>query len=561
MVLGFRVASAATNLTQTLISTYPHLAAEFGDLKAMKMTMKAALDIKNFYSRIKTMEQTGGEFTAMQELMRLGVIRGAFAPELAMVSENRNLLGGYGGEAGKKLHTALTHYMKASSAMFELSEQFNRRVAGMATYQLAVENPNAKFVRDAVARDPALYGELVAKEIPENQAAAIVAAKVMVDRTQGQYTREYRPAYMRGPLGSTIFTFKLFTHQMVGNMWNYPAAGMRMLLIMGFLGGLQGIPGFADLNGILKAAGYWLFGKDWDIEKEAREFAVDTLGMTGKGVLNDPFTITRGFASRGYGIPALLDAIGEWSGIGKVPIPELDRTAAVSFSNLLPVDFGAFGAQARKDPGDAFAQGVSRGMGALGSYAYNTYKAIMNVRESPDSLKRWERVAPTFLANMSHAVRVYREGAERGQTGSTIVRFDPHDTEHMMEVLAMGLGYTPFRLSREWTRIRAEREAIAFWEVRKEMLLNQFWSTIVSKDADDKQRVLQSIRNFNREVRDTDARAMAITGETLEKSVQSRMSSKMKQEAGLPAAEAQIPIVRGIRKLFPGAEIDTRTVR
>ena len=44
MVLGFRVASAATNLTQTLISTIPHLSAEFGDARTMKATMKAATE-------------------------------------------------------------------------------------------------------------------------------------------------------------------------------------------------------------------------------------------------------------------------------------------------------------------------------------------------------------------------------------------------------------------------------------------------------------------------------------------------------------------------------------
>lgn len=559
MALGFRVSSAATNLTQTFISTYPHLASEFGDVRAIAAMTKAGADWRNFYRRATAAEMSDTHMKALHELMMLGRIRGALAPELAGLSEGRNFLGGYG---GSKVQAGWTQLLKMSSGMFELTEQMNRRVAGMATFELALRDPKNKFVQRSIANDPQLYAEMKAKGFNDQQSGAIVAAKVMIDRTQYQYSREYRPAYLSGPIGSTVGMFKLFTHRMLWNLYNYPAAGMRTLLIFGFLGGLQGIPGFVDLNGILKAIGTNFFGKDFDLEDEARRFAVDVLGMKGTGLFDDPFTVTKGFASRGYGIPAMADFIGEWAGVGKIPIPELDRGAAVSLNNILPIDFGAmFGPQAAKNPGDAFAQGVSRGMGAFGSYAYNTYKALMNMRESPESLKRWERVAPVFLSGMSHAARVYAQGAETSQTGSRIVRFDPHDTEHMMEVVAMGLGYTPFRLSREWTRIRAEREAVAFWEMRKEMLLNQYWGALTKKDPEDRKRVVDAIRNYNKEVKGTEARGMVITAETIERSMQSRQSAKQKQEAGIPKSEAELPLIRGIRRLFPGAEVQTNRVR
>jgi hypothetical protein len=351
---------------------------------------------------------------------------------------------------------------------------------------------------------------------------------------------------------------------MLWNLYNYPAAAMRSLLIMGFLGGLQGIPGFQDLNGVLKAMGNWFFGKDFDLEDEARRFAVDVLKMEGKGLLDDPFTVVKGFASRGYGIPALADFMGEWAGVGKIPIPELDRTAAISLNNILPIDFGVlFGPQASRDPATAFAQSVSRGMGAAGSYSWNVYKALMNIRDpgGVEGLKRWEHIAPTFLGNMSHAARVYQEGGEVGTTGSKIVKFDPHDTEHMAEVVAMAMGYTPFRVSKEWSRIRAEREATAFWDMRREYLLNQYWTAVRLRDNDEKKRVLDGIRNFNQQVRGTDARMKVITGDTLEKSIQNRINAQTKQESGIPNAEADIPIVRGVQRLFPGAEVNVRRER
>lgn len=561
MALGFRPASAAANLTQTLLSTYPHLAAAFGDVGTVRSMTKAASTWHNFWRRSSTEGSTDPEIRAMHELMQAGRIRGAQAPELAMTSEGRGLLGGYG---FPRAQSGLTQFLKMSAGLFEMTEQWNRRVAGMATYDLAMRNPQSKVVQKAIVDDPQFFAELRAKGFPTNEAAAITTAKMMIDRTQFQYSKEYRPAYMSGPIGSTIFIFKNFTHRMVWNMYNYPSAGMRQLLIMGFLGGLMGVPGFADLNGVLKAAALNFFGKDFDLEDEARRFAVEHLGMKGKGqgVLDDPFTIVKGFASRGYGIPAIADFLGEWAGVGKIPIPELDRSAAISLGNLLPIDFGtAFGPKFRKDPGTAFAEGVSRGMGAFGSYAYNTYKALANIRDDVDSLKRWERVAPTFLANMSHAARVYAKGGEFSNTGSKIVTFDPHDTEHMMEMLAMAAGYTPFRLSKEWTRIRAEAESKVMWDVRREILLNQFYSTYLSKDKDDKERVLQSIRNFNQEVKGTPARGQTITSDTIRQSVDRRDSARLKQNAGIPASEKDIPLVRSIRELFPGSEIETRRVR
>jgi hypothetical protein len=162
---------------------------------------------------------------------------------------------------------------------------------------------------------------------------------------------------------------------------------------------------------------------------------------------------------------------------------------------------------------------------------------------------------------MSHAARVYVKGAEVNQTGAQVLRFDPHDTEHMMEVIAMSMGYTPTRLSQQWSRIRAEAEAKAYWDVRKEMLLNYYWAAIQARDKDDQKRVLDSIKNFNQQVKGTDARAKAITSEVLTQSMERRFAATSKQEAGVPATEGDIPLVRGIRKLFPGAEVDQRRVR
>src|SRR5262249_51912788 len=141
----------------------------------------------------------------------------------------------------------------------------------------------------------------------------------------------------------------------------------------------------------------------------------------------------------------------------------------------------------------------------LGSYAYNVYQALTNTRLGPEEFRRWERVAPVFLAQISKAARAWKEEGLTGQTGSKVVRFDPHDPEHMAEVVAMGLGYQPLRVSKTWDRIVAQQEAIAYWDVRRSMLLNQFWAAHNQKDQEEVARVQQAIRKFNQEVAGSEA--------------------------------------------------------
>lgn len=562
-MLGFRPASAATNLTQSLISTYPHLAREFGDVRATSAMMQAASDWRKIFQPREAVEKlamTGPEMRALNEMMQRDKIRGAQTPELAGTSEARNLQNGYG---RGKWAAFVNSYAKASGFLFDLSEQGNRRVAGMATFKLAMKDNAAKFVERAVENDPATYAELINKGIPTNEARSIVAAMQMIDRTQFAYSQEFRPAYMKGTVPSTIFTFKLFTHRMLWNMYNYPSALARQLLIFGFLGGAMGIPGMQDLNGILKAVASNVFGKDYDLEDEAKRFAVDMLGMKGgKGYMDDPYTITKGFASRGYGIGALADFLGEWAGVGNVPVPVVDRSAAVAMSNILPIDVGVlFGPKAHKDPAGAFAESISRGMGAAGTLFYNSYKALQNINEGPEEMKRWERVMPSYIGGISHALRLYLEGSEKSRSRADVVRFDPHDTEHMMEILSIAAGYTPLRLSKEWSRIRAEAEGQMFWEVRREALLNQYWAAASQRDKADTSRVRQAIINFNNELKGTPARGYAITGDTLERSMQARAMTRAKQEAGAPRSEAAAPLIQDIRRLFPGSQVEIRKER
>ena len=149
---------------------------------------------------------------------------------------------------------------------------------------------------------------------------------------------------------------------------------------------------------------------------------------------------------------------------------------------------------------------------------------------------------------------------ERNRAGNAVVRFDVNDPQQMMEILGMAAGYNPTRLSVQWDRIIAEREAVQFWDLRKQGLLRQAWSARRTGDKDSWEQVLVAIRKFNADL-PKDARLKAITADALRKSFEARARAGNAQESGVPTQRSDIPIVREIQRIYPEADVDVRRVR
>lgn len=159
---------------------------------------------------------------------------------------------------------------------------------------------------------------------------------------------------------------------------------------------------------------------------------------------------------------------------------------------------------------------------------------------------------PAALRNSSQAFRFFQEGKARNSQGASVVRFDPNEPEHMYEILAKAAGYNPERLTAAWDRRTAEREAEAFWDLRRTYLLQSAWSAKQSTDPGVYQSTLEAIRKFNKDLPD-EARGKAITGDALRQSFESRAKATAKTEGGIPQARGNIPLARSVQKLYPEA--------
>lgn len=571
-MLGFNPAAATLNLSQSILGTYPYLAQHFGDFRTIAAMGKSNTKLSTFYGKKRLVDTTEAELQGMREAMREGVLTEAMAPSLAATADGRSLTHGFGGNLKEK---AWHNFSRASSFMFETTEQYNRRLAFRTAWDLASANPNNAHVADMVKTNALQYKSLLDKGWSEQDAASFVTAKAAVENTQYIYAPYARPKFMRGKLG-TLFVFKTFTQNTLFYLWNNPSAAARSLLIMAGVGGLMGLPGVEDMNGIIRTIGYRLFGKDWDLQDAVREFVVDHMkgggGVQRPGDIRTkeggirPDILLHGLSRVGYGIPALMDMMGSLApGQGHVPMPVVDRHANIGMGNILPIEPGVFGAPeitgataggqntARAEIGQ-----VQRASGAAFGLGFALYKAITSSQYDMSDFKRWEGVMPAAIRNASKAFRYYSEGGERNATGATVVRFNSNEPEHMAEIAAQAMGYRPERLAAYWDRTIAEREQEAFWDIRKQLLLRNAWDAKQSGDSDKYATAVEAIRKFNKDLPD-EIRPKAISMQTLQKSFETRATAKAKTEADIPRSTQNIPLSRQIKRLYPEADAGRET--
>lgn len=553
--LAYSPAAAAQNLTQTLMTTLPFLAHQFGDVRAIAAIAKTGADFQTWYRKGTLEKHTDFELRAIGRGIQDGIINEAMAPELAGYAEGGTLGKGFG---GNELERAITTFNQWGAKMFETAEQINRRLVFRSTLKLAQAYPDVKYVKDSVVKHKLHYDQLRQEGWTEQEAAAYVSARDATITTQFQYGREYAPRMFRGK-ARAIFVFKTFIQSYVMFLSNYPGAAVRSLLIMGTLGGLMGLPGGDDLRELLKAIGWQMFGKDFDLDREARRMIINMFGQT-ETSREFADMILHGTARQGYGIPAFMDMLGGTVGVD-IPMPVFDRSASISAGTLLPVELGKLFGPPTQSQDAVIAAQAQKASGAVFGAGFNIYKALTNSKIDANDTKRWERAVPRALGNLAKAYRVGTEGKERTSTGSTLVSYDVRDPQQLFEVMGIAAGYTPYRQSLQWNRVMAGQEVTKLWDIQRTGLMKQMGNAVLGHDQKEIDKVRTAIQKFNTNL-PTEARGKAITSDTLRASLGTQARTRAAQEAELSVKKSDIPILKEVQKLYPESQRTTvRKVR
>lgn len=577
--MGYSMAAATQNLTQTPLITFPFLEAKFG-IRASYHITKAMTDITSFYKRGSYTPAPGTtldfEMRALGYGIKTGRVSETQAPELAGLAGGGKLISGMGGNS--VIERGAAQFQEKAAWAFEMAEQFNRRVAFRAALRLAQGNPTAKFVSESVQKYQGEFldlqrGNAQQQAFSEAEARAIVTAIHTVDQTQFVYAKYARSRLFRGPK-NILFVFQQYLQSLLWMLGNNKSDVLpRYMIMMMLMGGLGGIPGYDDIAGIFRAIAVRFFGKDVNLNRLIRDFTMQWFD----GRVS-PDLVLHGLSRKGFGVPALVDMMGSLftSTPGRnlmtpgnehsknIPFPVLDRHAAISSGHILPVDVGKLFTPTDKTE-KVIAEQAQRASGAFFSVGFNMYKAIMDSDSPATDVKRWEKAMPRALSSVSRAYRAFDEGRERGGKGgpnsaSTIVNYDRRDTEQLMEMIALVGGYQPLRQAAKWDLIMAQSEASAFYDMRKKDLLEEYFEAFKGKNQTEIDAVVEAMKKYNKDLPDF-AKANALSADTVRKSVQTRERTVVSREMGIPIQKSKFGISQEMQRLFPEATVDVRRVR
>lgn len=516
--LGFNVRSAALNLTQVPMVTYPVLAGKYTDATAIAEITKAMKDVRGQIEKLETLSD--GEKRMMARLAEEGIIDESLAMELAGIGES-TLLSQIA--PGNSLDRGWNKLMYYGAFMFRAAEKYNRRVSALAGYRAATKNG-------------------------AGHEAALAEARDVVQKSQFEYQKWNRPEFMRGRK-SVIFMFWQYQQHAaylasgLGGTKADRRAAMRFWSMMFVLGGLTGVPfgeqmlQLLDFFGTKTKDALGVSNPRTALKEDIREMLVE--------VTDKP--------------DGMLYGLGRYWGLGPLhalelagaPIPDVDMSASLSLGNIVPWFDGYF--EPSNNPDRKLTETMVNVSGPLGQIGYNLYRTSES--PSPDTWKNVERNMPSAIKSIMKAVRYHESGALEDSKGARLLEFEGRNPTHQAEIIAQALGFTPTRVSQKWDFIASQREAAMFWQIRRARLLDTLDYAQRSADREGIAAVHKAIRNFNNKVRShEELKPLVISGDTMRQSLKARRRLRQLRESDMAQNRQMELLNREIRQLYPEVE-------
>jgi len=488
--LGLNPRSAAVNLTQVPMVTYPWLAARFGDGAAVRSILAAYREVVRTFKDPEKVRDPK-LLAAIERGMRDGYLDESIAVDLAAISDAPALLRALPGETGSGLINGVSYY---GSWLFHKAETFNRRVTFHAAWRLAQQRGLDEEMSYQLAKDA-------------------------VQSTQFEYAKWNRAAFMRGKK-SVIFLFKNYTQQAAYLAFGGEGKGtaLRFWAVLLFAAGLQGLPFSEDLMALLDALLTQAKEKGGSgdprtkIEEDLRQLAVE-IGA-------NPDLVMHGFG-RYYGLGPL-----HMAAVFGVPVPYTDISASLGLGRITP------GLLDVTSPGREQEKRLVRTMVEMGgpvmAMGYNLWR--LGFEDSPDEWKKWERALPAVLKNVSMSLRYWARGKETLDRGATLVSWEDRETRAGV-VAARALGFGPTSVARAYERKQAQYEAGLYYLTRRTLLLQDLGWASVRGEKEGAKEVLRRIREYNRNVKD---KRLRISAQEIRQSLRQKKRRIVQEERGLP---------------------------
>ena len=486
---GFNIGTAVVNLFQVPLFTVPYLTQRYNAADVAKELARAGRDIAKMYAKKSPL--TPDESAMLEHALEQGFRDESQATVLAQIADGSALARASPLAAWRRGLNHTNHY---AMWMFSKGELLNRDLTLLMTYRLARQK----------AGNRAFHGKF--------DRAAFDEARTTTEDTHNEYAQENRPEIMRGA-GGVVFQFMHYVQHMLFLQLGGDASWLRLLLVQASMAGLLGLPFAKDILNVVKLVGRRVFGEDWDVEREAREY------ITQVGA--DPDLVLRGLASN-FG--------------------DFDLSQRISSGEVVP-GMSAIGSHRKLE------QVMYDAAGDIGGPAAGVFLNALSFLAEDDKLsaKSLMKIMPTGAKNLTRAVQAFREGGVKDNAGASLMA-DPTG----MELLGYGMGFMPERLTERYSERQLQNEQAAYWTNRRQALLNSWGTLVLDRDRDREATAdfMKKLREFNEKAPDP---GLLIKAESLREHVKRRVQANLLKEQGFGSNPATRQASRAIRDTFPSA--------
>jgi N12 class adenine-specific DNA methylase/predicted RNA methylase len=466
-------AAAAVNMTQTVMLGLPILSAKFGSFaKAGAALAQASMDTVRGRGSIVNGNLSKDEKAAIKAFYESGLIDRTQSHDLAGV-----------GETGVEYTPLRARVMGVISWAFHRAEVWNREVTALAAYRMA---------RDA----------------GETMSAAIDTAHDLTWKTHFDYANSSRPAVLQNDLAKVALVFRQHNINMLYRLFRDVQQSMKgetaqarkearyqlagVVGMMSLMAGVSGTVGFHLLMGL---AGM-VFGDDddpMDFETQFKANVIDILGPELGGVVLN-------------GVP------GHYLGI--------DLSSRIGMPDLW------FRSPSRDLQGkDEYQYWLTQTLGATAGLGETLYTGGSLIYDG-DVARGIEMMAPKAIRDLMKSYRYASEGlATIG--GDQVL---PADEMGYHDIVAQALGFNPARVAETWDRNTALKNAERRVLDERQRLVNKFAMAAMSQDDGAIDDAVKAIEKFNAAPVHG---GVAITKDTLQRSLKTRASNSAKREDGV----------------------------
>ncbi|WP_331373778.1 PLxRFG domain-containing protein [Sinorhizobium chiapasense] len=467
-------ASAMVNMTQTVMLGLPVLGARFGGLlKAGRALAQASRDSVAGRGSIVNANLKEDEKKAISAFYQSGLIDRTQSHDLAGV-----------GETGVEYSPLRARIMGVISWAFHRAEVWNREVTALAAYRLA-------------------------RAAGQNQSEAIDTAHELTWKTHFDYSNSSRPTLLQNDFAKVALVFRQHNINMLYRVFRdihqavkgetpaarrearYQVAGITGM--MALMSGVSGVMGYS----LAMALAGMILGDDDDpmgFEQRFRANIVDILGPQLGGIV-------------------LNGAPGHYLGI--------DLTSRIGMPDLW------FRSPSRELQGkDEYQYWLSQSLGATVSLGEQFYRGFNVITDEGDVARGLEMMAPKAVRDLMKAYRYADEGVT-SLRGDEIV---PQDEIGISNIIAQALGFTPAEVAETWDRNSALKDAESRVKQKRQRLITRFAMAALAKDKEAMSEAVDGIKRFNAVKVNA---PVAITKETLQRSIKTRAGISAKRQDGV----------------------------